>query len=152
MLLFSTAGCVSTDGGAVEASWVVFTHDGRGVSDCACTCPRIAKIRLALASASDGTDPCAGNGACTFSCNSMTGATRFDIPPGTYAISLVPVGEDGNDIAPAAGGGTCNATSPVGPVVREITKGHVTELPAIEVDADCAAECGGFDSEKVCTR
>ena len=153
-VLFSALGCVSIDGGAVEASWQVTTQDGRTITDCGCTCSPIAKIRFQLlpVSADGGSDdPCAGRSTCAFSCNQQSGATRFDIPPGTYAISLVPVGEDGNDIT-NGGAGTCSAKSGVAPEVREVIKGRVTQLNAMAIIADCAAECGGSDSNKVCTK
>jgi hypothetical protein len=150
-LLFSALGCVSIDGGAVEASWVVVTHDGRGIADCGCTCPPIAKIRLKLEPIGGGGDPCVGRTACQFACNLQSGATRFDIPPGSYAISLVPVGQDGNDITNGEVG-TCSAGGGVDPVVRDVIKGRVTQLDAMVVLADCAADCGGLDSTKVCTK
>lgn len=155
-LLFSASGCVPIDGGAVEASWVVTTHDGRGIADCACTCPPIAKIRLQLipvvdGSLTGGSDPCAGRTACAFSCNLQSGATRFDIPTGKYAISLVPVGADGNDITNGEVG-TCSAGSPVAPIVRDVNKGRVTQLDAILMESECATDCGGSDNRKVCTK
>ena len=150
-VLFSALGCVSIDGGAVEASWQVMTQDGRTITDCGCTCSPIAKIRLQLIPVSGGSDPCAGHSTCAFSCNQQSGATRFDIPPGTYAISLVPVGEDGNDITNGEAG-TCSAKSGVAPEVRDVIKGRVTQLNAMTMLADCADECGGSDSNKVCTK
>lgn len=150
-LLFSALGCVSIDGGAVEASWVVVTHDGRVISECGCTCPHIAKIRLQLVPAAGGEDPCAGRASCQFSCGLQSGATRFDIPPGTYAISLVPVDADGNDI-PASGSGTCSAGPGADPRIREVVSGRVTGLDAMMVLADCAPECGGADNTRVCTK
>lgn len=155
LLFCASAGlsCVSIDGGAVEASWVVVTHDGRTISDCGCTCPRVAKVRLALIPEGGGPDACAGKDTCAFSCNSKTGATRFDIAPGTYAVSLVPVGEDGADLpvgVPA--GATCGAAAPVGPVVREVAKGRVTQLDPVVVEVDCAAECGGSDNDEICRK
>jgi hypothetical protein len=150
-LLFSGLSCVSIDGGAVEASWVVVTHDGRVISECGCTCPPIAIIRLQLQPVAGGADLCAGRAACQFSCGAQSGATRFDIPPGSYAITLVPVGADGNDI-PAGAVGTCSAGPGADPVVREVVSGRVTGLDAMTVLADCASACGGSDNTKVCTR
>jgi hypothetical protein len=150
-LLFSAMGCVSIDGGAVEASWFVVTHDGRGIADCGCTCPPIPKIRLQLLPVAGGSDPCAGRAACQFSCNLRSGATRFDIPPGSYVVSLVPVGADGNDIT-SGEVGTCSATAGVDPIVREVIRGRVTQLDAMDVVADCAADCGGSDNNNVCTK
>jgi len=144
-------GCVSIDGGAVEASWKVVTHDGRGIADCACTCPPIAKVRLQLLPLDGGSDPCAGRAACQFSCNWQSAATRFDIPPGSYAVSLVPVGADGNDIT-SGEVGTCSAGAGADPEVHDVIRGRVTQLNAMTVLANCAAECGGSDSRKVCTK
>jgi hypothetical protein len=150
-LLFSALGCVSIEGGAVEASWVVFTPDGRRISDCGCTCPAVRKVRFALEPVGGGADPCAGRTSCMFSCNQQSGATRFDIPPGSYSISVVPVGVDGNDIT-IGEAGSCNAVAGISPVVREVVKGRVTSLDAITVLADCAAECGGPSTGNICRR
>jgi hypothetical protein len=153
-LLFYATGCVSVDGGAVEASWVVVTHDGRGIASCACTCPPVAKVRLQLVPVAGGADPCVGRASCQFSCDLQSGATRFDIPPGTYAISLLPVGPDGNDIPadPAAAPGTCSAGPGADPVIREVVSGRLTGLDATIVLADCAPQCGGSDNTRVCTQ
>jgi len=151
-LVFSALGCVAIDGGAVEASWVLSTNDGqRRISDCGCTCPPIAKIRFQLVPLSGGPDPCLGRASCQFSCDSWSGATRFDIPPDTYAISLVPAGADGKDIA-SSPSDPCRAGGGVDPLVREVKKGGLTQLNALMVHADCALECGGSDSTKVCGR
>jgi hypothetical protein len=149
-LLFTTLGCTPIDGGAVEASWVVATPDGRLISDCGCTCPAVAKIRLQLLPVGGGNDPCAGGPACSFSCNQQSGATHFDIAPGPYSISLVPMGADGADLI--GGIGTCGAPVGSDPVERDVIKGQVTQLPAMLVQADCAAECGGSDNQRVCTK
>jgi hypothetical protein len=150
-LLFSALSCVSIDGGAVEASWVVATRDGRRIADCGCTCQPIAKIRLQLVPVAGGADPCADRDACKFACNRQTGATRFDIPPGTYAISLVPVGEDGNDITPGAAG-SCQVYASVSPIIRDVLHGRATQIDAIVVETDCAPACGGSDDTKVCAK
>jgi len=150
-LLFYASSCVSVDGGAVEASWVVVTHDGRGITSCACTCPPVAKVRLQLLPVAGGADPCAGRSSCQFSCGLQSGATRFDIPPGTYAISLLPVGPDGNDITTGEAG-ACRAGPGADPVIREVVSGRVTGLDATMVLADCAPECGGSDNTRVCTQ
>lgn len=150
-LLFSALGCVPIEGGAVEASWVVVTQDGRGISDCGCTCPAVAKTRVALVPLDGGADPCAGRESCMFSCNAKSGATRFDIPPGTYAISVVPVGADGVDLTNGEVG-SCSAGPGASPVVRQVISGRVTSLDAMTVLAGCAAECGGANNTRVCTR
>ena len=151
-LLFSALGCVSIDGGAVEVSWVVVTHGGRTITDCGCTCPPIARVRLQLLPTSGGgADPCLGRTSCQFACNVQSGATRFDIPAGNYAMSLVPVDGDGNDISNGEAG-TCSAGAGAGPQVRDVQKGRVTQLPAMVMLADCAADCGGANDTKVCTK
>lgn len=144
-------GCVSIDGGAVEASWVVVTHDGRTIANCACTCPPIDKIRLKLLPVEGGSDVCEGNALCRFSCGAHSGATRFDIPPGSYTISLVPVGKDGNDII-SGEADTCRAGVGIAPIVRDVVRGQVTQLYAMMMLTDCSAECGGADNLKVCTK
>jgi hypothetical protein len=149
LLLF--AGCVSIDGGAVEISWVVRTADGRAINDCGCTCPSIAKMRLKLAPVAGGTDPCANRDVCEFSCSRQSGATPFDIPPGTYSISLVPIGAEG-EVLPDGDGLSCSAKSNVPPTLRVVDRGRVTQIDAILIQAGCAESCGGVDSTKVCTR
>jgi hypothetical protein len=154
LLALVATGCVSIDGGAVEASWDVHASDGRGIADCSCTCPEVAKVRFSVVSAAGGPDLCAERAVCQFSCQAKHGATPFDIPPGDYALSLVPVGADGQDLtgaAPQAGGGTCSAHSGVDPILRTIGEGQLTQLNAVVIDADCAPVCGGSDSTKVCT-
>jgi hypothetical protein len=150
-LLFSALGCVPIDGGAVEGSWVVVTPDGRTITNCGCTCPSIAKIRFQVLPTGVGADPCVGRASCQFSCDLQSGATRFDIPPGQYAISLVPVGPDGNDITNGEAG-ACRAGPGTDPEIREVISGRVTGLDAAIVLADCAPECGGSDNTRVCTR
>jgi len=154
VLLFSSRGCVSIHGGAVDASWVVETYgDGRTIADCGCACPPIAKVRLQLTplSGDNAPDPCSGNETCQFSCNLQSGATRFEIPPGSYAMLLVPVGADGNDISPG-NPLTCGSQSGVDPQVWDVVKGQVTQLNAVLMQATCAADCGGSDTRNVCTK
>ena len=139
----------------MEASWDVHASDGRGIADCSCTCPEVAKVRFSVVPAAGGTDLCAGRAACRFSCQAKHGATPFDIPAGAYALALVPVGSDGQDLTgavPQAGGGTCLARSGVDPILRTIGKGHLTQLNGVVIEADCAPLCGGSDSSKVCTQ
>lgn len=150
-LLFSALGCKHVDGGAVEASWVLVTSDGRGVADCGCTCPAIAKIRMELLPQGGGGDACAGSSACEFSCGQQTGATQFDIPPGTYQVRLVPVGRDGTDVTNGEAGG-CRAEGRSFSKLYEVLTGRVTQLDALQLVVGCAAECGGDDNTRVCTK
>lgn len=153
LLLFTAlgAGCKSVDGGAVEVSWVLATWDGRGISDCGCTCPPIAKVRVAVVPEGGGADACAGRSACEFSCNQQTAATQFDIPPGSYQVSLIPVGPDGTDVTGGEAGG-CRAGAQAYTKLYQVVKGQVTQLEALQLVVGCAPECGGDDSTRVCTR
>jgi hypothetical protein len=148
-LLFSALACKHVDGGAVEASWVLVTADGRGVPECACTCPSIAKIRMELLPVDGGGDACAGRGSCVFACGQQTGATQFDIPPGTYQVRLAPVGADGTDVTNREAGG-CRAEAQAFTKLYEVVAGRVTQLDALQLVVGCAAECGGDDSTRVC--
>jgi len=156
LLLFAltAAGCVPIDGGSVEATWDLHTPDGRRISQCSCSCPRIAKVRFSVVAA-DGVDLCAGRAACLFSCGAGQGGTPFDIPPGEYDLSLVPVGEDGHDLVgaiPQDAGDTCSAQSGVAPILRSVRKGQPTQLNTVLIQAKCAAECGGSDTSKACSK
>jgi hypothetical protein len=154
-LALTGAGCVSVDGGSVEASWGLHASDGRGISDCSCTCPPIAKVRFRVVAAAGGEDLCAGRAACEFPCWAHHGATPFDIPAGDYELGLVPVGADGQDLTGPVeldSGVICVARSGVAPTLRRIFRGQPAQLNAMTVTADCAASCGGSDSTKVCTK
>ena len=52
--------CVPTDGGAVEASWVLRTFDGRAISSCRCSDPEISRVRLVVADVEPDGTPGAG--------------------------------------------------------------------------------------------
>src|SRR5688572_22363371 len=68
------AGCVEVDGGAIEASWVLRTADGRAISGCGCANPEIARVRFVVRTVGDdnipGEDVCAGQPGCEFPCRS----------------------------------------------------------------------------------
>lgn len=148
-LAWATASCVDIDGGAVEASWDIRSHDGRGISDCSCTCPAIESIRFHLRRVRDGLDPCRGRAGCEFACQRRTGATAFDIPPGTYEISLRPIGAGGQDLLTAAPQ-ACSVRTPA-PILREVVRGQPTQLDAHLILSDCDASCAGGNNQKVCT-
>jgi hypothetical protein len=153
LFLLTAAGCVAVDGGSVEATWDLHTPDGRRIANCNCSCPRIAKVRFSVVPAAGGTDLCAGRAACQFSCGAGQGGTPFDIPPGDYALSLIPVGEDGQDLVgpiPQEGGVTCSAQSGVAPILRSVRKGQPTQLNTVLIKAECSANCGGTDTTKAC--
>ncbi len=150
-LLFSALGCRHVDGGAIEASWILVTTDGRGISDCACTCPQVAKMRLQLVPQNGGGDPCGGRAACEFSCGQQTGATQFDIPPGTYQVWLVPVGANGENLS-GGEAGPCSAEPRAFTKLQDVISGRVTQLDALQMIAGCAPECGGANAGAVCKK
>jgi hypothetical protein len=140
---------VSIDGGAVEASWVVRTDDGRAITDCGCSDPQITSVRLRLEGASGavkGALPCEDRGACQFSCQRHTGATPFDIPPGFYLISLVPVDAAGQDLTMLAPGTQVQTPAPI---LREVVQGQPTQLDALALVGKCAASCSA-NQNRVC--
>lgn len=143
------AGCVAIDGGAVEASWDIF-DEGRGIADCDCACPPIARVRFRVVGES-GIDVCAGRSDCEFACSTKHGATHFDLPAGTYALSLVPIGKNGEDLTVTPVDG-CSLQRSVAPTLRAVKTGLPTQLDAIEIAANCAPVCGGADNTKVCTK
>lgn len=98
-----------------------------------------------------GGDACAGRDACAFSCGQQTGATQFDIPPGTYQVRLAPEGGDGADVSNGDAGG-CRAEARSFTKLYEVVAGRVTQLDALQLVVGCAAECGGDDSTKVCRK
>jgi hypothetical protein len=144
------SSCVRIDGGAVELSWVLRTSDGRAISDCGCSAPPVASVRLKLMGQGgtiDGATPCAGRAQCQFSCARQTGATPFDIPetqPGEmYLISVDTLGPDG---APVPG-----VRTPA-PVLRGVIRGQPTDVGALLLVAECAGECSGMNGLGVCAR
>jgi hypothetical protein len=150
-LAAAAVSCVPIDGGAVEASWVLRTDDGRAITTCECADPLIAGVRLALVGASGAVKdsrPCEGRGSCQFSCQRHTGATPFDIPPGFYLISLTPVDAMGQDLALVQP--PRNVQTPA-PVLREVVKGQPTQLDALALVGKCAPACSG-NRNRVCSQ
>jgi hypothetical protein len=149
------AGCVRIDGGAVEISWVVRSYDGRAITDCTCSSPEIAKVRLVLRGVGgdiDGTTPCAGRPECEFSCQRQTGSTPFEVPQGRagsdgiapqYQISVTALGTDGNPLS--------GVQAPA-PILRSVVRGQPTEVEAFLLVAQCADACSGVNTSGVCTR
>jgi len=137
------SACVSIDGGAVELSWIVIAPDGRGITNCDCADPAIAKVRLVLRGVGgtlDGATPCAGKAQCDFSCRRQTGATPFDIPPTgpgeSYAVSVVAVDAAGNEVPQSS------ILTPA-PILRQVVRGQPTEVEALTLVAPCASSCNG---------
>lgn len=135
--------CVPIDGGAVEISWIVVAPDGRGITNCGCADPAIAKVRLVLrgvGGAIDGATPCAGKAQCDFACQRQTGATAFDIPPTgpgeSYEVSVVAVDGTGNEVPQSS------IMTPA-PILYQVAKGQPTEVQAFTLVAPCAPSCNG---------
>jgi hypothetical protein len=150
-LACAAVSCVPIDGGAVEASWVVRSKEGRAIGDCGCADPAIASVRITLVgerpAAVMGTRPCDGRNDCLFSCARHTGATPFDIPPGSYLISLTPVGVSGEDL-PADETGVLRPAA----ITRDVVRGQPTQLDAFQLVAACAPNCSGANKNEVCSR
>jgi hypothetical protein len=134
-------GCVKIDGGAVEISWVVIAPDGRGITDCGCADPAIAKVRLSLVGVGgdiDGVDACAGQAQCDFPCQRQSGSTPFDIKPTQngemYSVSVGALGADGMPLSQVA--------TPA-PILRQVVYGQPTEVEAFALVASCAPACNG---------
>jgi hypothetical protein len=141
-------GCVQIDGGAVEVSWVVHAN-GRAITDCTCSFPRIDRVRINLLGRGgniEGTTPCDGRAQCEFSCQRQTGATPFDIPEThgdeRYEVSVVAVGQDGNDL---------QIVTPA-PILRSVTRGQPTEVEAFLLEAGCHPDCEAMNKSGVCAR
>jgi hypothetical protein len=146
----AAVSCVSIDGGAVEASWVVRSDDGRAITECTCAAPEIARVRLSLVGAgidNAGMRPCQDRASCEFPCARNTGATPFDIPPGMYLVSLTPVDVSGLDLSAQEP----KVETPA-PLLREVVRGQPTQLDALSIVAMCAPSCSGANKGKVCSR
>jgi hypothetical protein len=142
LFLLGTAAavsCVAVDGGGVEASWLVVATDGHAIGRCDCSDPEIVSVRLKLVGRSDGSEPCRDRPSCLFPCQSRTGATPFDIPPGQYLMSLVPVDAAGQDLAAPDGTGS-RVVAPA-PILRDVVRGQPTELDSFALVAGCSPRC-----------
>jgi hypothetical protein len=148
----AAGGCVQIDGGAIEASWVLRTFDGRAISGCGCANPAIARVRFVVQKVEDGETPgedvCAGQPGCEFPCRSQRGATPFFVPTDRYAISFAPLDLAGTALGagvPGSGGVRVPA-----PILREVVHGRPTQLDAVAIETGCAQSCNGDLSNKVC--
>jgi hypothetical protein len=158
LALCLVAACVPTEGGAVEASWVI-RSEGRAVSECGCADPEISRVRFRVvaidASGTPGPDWCAGRAACEFACRRQIGTTPFAIPGGRYAISLTAIGPNGEDLAlpPASGSPPRGqARIPAAPILRDVVQGQPTSLDAFVIEAGCAPACAGQGNSSACSK
>ena len=153
VLLFSAgSACVKVDGGAIEASWVLRTFDGRAIAGCGCSSPAIARVRFTAvaidAAGQPGSDICAGQAGCEFSCASQRGATPFFVPAGRYAIAIAPVDSQGN-VLPA--GDALGRVRVPAPILRDVVFGQPAQLEAVAIEAGCAEGCGGDVTTRACS-
>jgi hypothetical protein len=134
---FLHSGCVGIDGGAIELSWSLRNTEGEGVAECATA--RVGEMRLFwdVENAAEGSTRYE-----TFPCDPPRAATRFEIPPGTASIWLVPVCENGE---PAADG-TYEAPAPI---VRSVIEGEVVTLNALLVVVR-TTNCGTGAGQQPC--
>jgi hypothetical protein len=147
----AAVSCVPIEGGAVEASWVLRTEDGRAITSCGCSDPEIASVRLRVEGAMGpvaGSHPCDGRSSCQFSCQRSTGATLFDIPPGFYSVKLIPMDAAGQDLTRDAPDD--RARTPAA-VLREVVTGQPTQLDALAIVTGCAPVCS-TNQNRVCSR
>ena len=148
--------CVPIDGGAIEASWVLRTFDGRAISGCACSEPRIARVRFVVNAVDEQgmvkEDVCAGRASCEFTCTSQRGATPFFVPEGRYAISLAALDASGAVIPSTGNKGGIRVQAPI---LRKVVHGQPTQFEAFAIEASCAGGpggCGGDDTTRACSQ
>lgn len=114
------SGCVSIDGGAIEARWDLRDPDGVRLN---CEQAGINQVRFAAVNqATKAGDTCTNVGSCYFSCEAGKGVTAFIIPEGKYAISLVAIDPAGKELGVSEG-----VTVPA-PIVRDVRDGEVTGM------------------------
>jgi hypothetical protein len=130
---------------------VVRTHEGGAITDCACSDPLIARVRLDLVGAAGavvGTTPCQGQAECRFSCQRHTGTTPFNIPPGSYLMKLVPLDALGQDLVTGSPDDMVQAPAPVR---RDVSQGQPTQLDAFALVSGCASSCSA-NANRVCSK
>lgn len=131
VMLFSGGlipACEPVNGAAVEVSWVVHTPGGFAIEDCACAEPPISNIRLLL-TPQEGTE---SPRSYTFACKRQRGATPFEVPEGSYELSIQALDASGQ-VAGAA------VTPP--PFLRKLVWGQPASMDAQLIKAPCASRC-----------
>jgi hypothetical protein len=116
------AGCVAIDGGAIELAWTVRTLDARPAD---CQTQRIDTVSLCIQDC-DTSDAgvCSGETRCpfvSFSCTRLRGTTDFNVSPGRKRLWIT---------ATCQNGAAADVEVPEA-VVRDVTRGDVTELNAL---------------------
>jgi len=145
VVLVGAAGCRDIDGGSIEASWIINTAGGGKRIGCACA--RFGAVRYSVLEINTGARPCEAGGGrdagaggadprCEFDCVAGVGTTDFFIPPGEYAVSLVPVDLSGKALGPDDG------TAVPAPANRSVRSGEVTNLGVHLIAAEEARLAG----------
>jgi hypothetical protein len=120
-------GCVAVDGGAVELSWDIRDADGQPL-DSPCTAARIAQVGLCARRCdldASFAGNCQGELVCPkaqWSCEKLTGSTRFDLPEGPTELFIEAYCEDGSK---------ARGVQVPSPIVRSISAGQVAQLNAL---------------------
>ena len=151
-LLSEAAGsCVQIDGGAVEVSWVVHAN-GRAITDCTCSNPEIASVRIDIVGTRrqhrGHARPAPGRPS-VCSPASVRRARRHSTSPRRtatrlYPIPVVAVDKDGADL-PDSGRRW--------PPSREPScGGQPTEVEAFLLEAGCATGVRDVNKTGVCAR
>lgn len=153
LALGTHTGCVQIDGGAIEASWVLRTFDGRAIETCDCSVPAVARVRFVVnaidAAGKIGADICAGQAGCEFSCGSQRGATPFFVPAARYAIAVLALDATGTAVPEGNESGTVRLQAPI---LRDVVFGQPAQLEAFAIVASCDAKCGGDQTTRACSR
>jgi len=172
MVAGALGACVSVDGGAFEAVWVLFDDQGRAINDCNCSDPPIASVAFQIVGtgrngSTAGATPCAGRSACVFGCQRQTGATPFDIPPGEYAFTLVALDRSGTPLGGQGCGTDGGAFSPdlvsggdagtearcvdsPAQILRQVVRGQATDVNALPLMTHCSGACSGVSGSGMC--
>lgn len=108
--VFTSAGCVPIDGGAVEFGWLIRDESGQGLS---CEDARIAEVRL------NDRDPGGEINAFDFDCDDKHGSTDFVLAEGRHLFTIEALTAPGR---PAASVAVPN------PISAQVRTGEVTDL------------------------
>jgi hypothetical protein len=122
LTLAQASGCVDVQGGAVELSWDIRRLDGESLASPVCETSGIDTVGLCVRTCDD--TGCNGVAECpirTWACDRFHGITLFEVEEGRKELWIEPR---------CSNGALANAVIP-DPLVRDITKGDVTQLNAL---------------------
>jgi hypothetical protein len=155
-------GCLTIDGGAIEVSWVTYCANGKkpgSTASCSCNlrAAQLDRVRVEALALGDGADAdaCAERDACVFTASVQSGVTGFIVPPGDYAIGLVPLDVGGAILGgpscvPDASAGSCWQTP--ARIRRTVLAGEVVSLGSLLIavpDCPVAEGCTSGDCPAV---